>query len=303
MTKRLIWTRDGADWPNRVASRFVKVDGLDWHVQVMGSGPPVLLLHGTGASTHSWRDVAPILARQFTVVIPDLPGHGFTTGARADHFTRIGMARAVGALLGALGMEPERAIGHSAGAVILVEMAVAGLLSAKAIVSFNGAFFPVSGVAGHFFSPMARAAAALPFLPRLFASIADRAAVERLLSDTGSRTDARMLTLYHRLFSCDDHVSGTLRMMAGWDLASVEERLRHLDAMLYLVIGTKDRTVSPETASRAGALVAHHAIIAMRGLGHLAHEEDPVLAADIIIGPERYAVVKDAMVERERGRP
>ena len=46
MTARLVWERDGRDWPNRAWSRFVFADGLLWHVQVMGAGPVLLLLHG-----------------------------------------------------------------------------------------------------------------------------------------------------------------------------------------------------------------------------------------------------------------
>ena len=68
----------GRDWPNRAASRTVRAAGLNWHVQVMGSGPVLLLAHGTGAATHSWRGLAPLLAQHFTVVAPDLPGHGYT---------------------------------------------------------------------------------------------------------------------------------------------------------------------------------------------------------------------------------
>ena len=81
MPARLDWTVDGADWPNRDASRFVEAGGLRWHVQVMGTGPVALLVHGMGASSHSWRDVAPLLASRFTVIIPDLPGHAFTDQA------------------------------------------------------------------------------------------------------------------------------------------------------------------------------------------------------------------------------
>jgi magnesium chelatase accessory protein len=66
------------DWPHRTASRFVSAGGIEWHVQVMGKGPCALLLHGTGASTHSFRDLAPALAPDFSVIAVDLPGHGFT---------------------------------------------------------------------------------------------------------------------------------------------------------------------------------------------------------------------------------
>lgn len=59
MSDPLAWDRDGRDWPNRAASRFVEVGGIHWHVQQLGQGPVLLLLHGTGAATHSWRDIAP----------------------------------------------------------------------------------------------------------------------------------------------------------------------------------------------------------------------------------------------------
>lgn len=77
------WDHDGRDWPNREHSRFVEAAGLRWHVQQMGRGPVLLLLHGTGASTHSWRALMPLLAAEFTVVAPDLPGHGFTSAPPA----------------------------------------------------------------------------------------------------------------------------------------------------------------------------------------------------------------------------
>ena len=77
------WEREGRDWPNRTYSRFVQAARLRWHVQLMGDGPALLLLHGTGAATHSWRALAPLLAERFTVVAPDLPGHGFTQGRPA----------------------------------------------------------------------------------------------------------------------------------------------------------------------------------------------------------------------------
>ena len=56
------WDHDGADWPHRHSSIFVHAAGLRWHVQQMGRGPVVLLIHGTSAATHSFRGLAPLLA-------------------------------------------------------------------------------------------------------------------------------------------------------------------------------------------------------------------------------------------------
>ena len=113
---RLRLERDGADWPNRDASRFVEVGGLRWHVQLMGAGPTLLLVHGAGAATHSWRALMPLLARRFRVIAPDLPGHGFSDPLKARELSLPGMARALGALLRAMDVSPRVVVGHSAGA-------------------------------------------------------------------------------------------------------------------------------------------------------------------------------------------
>ena len=93
MSDRRGWQREGRDWPNREASRFVRAAGLMWHVQIMGAGPVLLLAHGTGAATHSWRALAPLLAQHFTIVAPDLPGHGFTEAPGTARLSLPGMAR------------------------------------------------------------------------------------------------------------------------------------------------------------------------------------------------------------------
>ncbi|WP_421694662.1 alpha/beta fold hydrolase BchO [Aestuariivirga sp.] len=285
MAYYLDWKTDGADWPNREASRFVEAAGMLWHVQVMGQGPALLLIHGTGASTHSWRDVMPKLAANFTVIAPDLPGHAFTQPPGKGALSLPGMAAAVAMLLKALNLAPVRAAGHSAGAAILVRMAVERLFTPVDLISFNGAFFPVSGVAGQFFSPLAKAFAGASLIQKMFSRMADRKAVERLLRDTGSNIDAEGITLYQRLFSNEGHLAGTLGMMAAWDLHWVPQDLRNLPLPITLVAASNDRTISPANAAQAAKLVPQASLVEMKGLGHLAHEEDPTGAAAIIAEP------------------
>ncbi|MFX4944941.1 alpha/beta fold hydrolase, partial [Acinetobacter baumannii] len=76
--------------------------GYRWHVQVMGEGPVALLAHGTGAATHSWRKLMPILAKSFTVIAPDLPGHGFTDTPPSHRLSLVSMASDLAALCRAL---------------------------------------------------------------------------------------------------------------------------------------------------------------------------------------------------------
>jgi magnesium chelatase accessory protein len=291
MSAALHWERDGLSWPNHEASRFVEAGGIRFHVQIMGDGPSILLIHGTGSSTHSWRDILPKLAARFTVVAFDLPGHGFTRYATAAQLSLPGMARAIGDLLAVLRISPERIVGHSAGAAIAVQMVHSGAVKPASIVSFNGAFFPFAGLVGQFFSPLAKTIASFGFLPRLIATMADRQAIERLLNDTGSRIDPAGLGFYQRLFGDDAHVGGTLRMMASWDLAAMRSMLRACPSMLYLVKATRDRTVPPETADEVARIAPRSSVLVMKGLGHLSHEEDPSLAAEMMGNPEAFGSV------------
>ena len=152
---KLRWDADGLDWPNREHSRFVEAAGIRWHVQQMGHGPQILLIHGTGSSTHSWRDFAPLLATEFTVIAPDLPGHGFTEASSDKVLSLPGMAAALKALIRKMELCPTIVAGHSAGAAILARMVIDKKIFPSWLVSLNGALLPLSGVSGIVFSPLA----------------------------------------------------------------------------------------------------------------------------------------------------
>ncbi len=216
------WDREGLNWPNRAASRFVPAGGLRWRVEEMGSGPVALLLHGTGASTHSWRHFGPILAKRFRVIAIDLPGHGFTECPRSSHLTLNHMAQSIARASECPARQARHRDRAFGGAAILCRMALDHRLDAKAIISLNGAFFPYGGVASQFFGGVARLLFLNPFVPRFFSWHAyDNATVRRLITGTGSEIDAEGLALYAKLFRNPVHVSAALGMMANWDLETL----------------------------------------------------------------------------------
>jgi magnesium chelatase accessory protein len=295
---RLDWARDGADWPHRDRSRFVEAAGFRWHVQVFDPATPplrepgrcILLLHGTGASSHSWRALAPRLAEQALVIVPDLPGHAFTAMPWPWQASLPGMAKAVADLLAVLGAQPTDVIGHSAGAAVALRMALDGGLDPREparLTSLNGALLPMSGFAWQWFSPAAKLLASAPGVPGFLAWRAqDRQVLRRLLDSTGSRIDALGEALYARLVANPGHVAGALQMMARWDLDELRRDLPRLADPphpwpLRLIVGDADRTVPPDISVRARRLLPHADLVHLPGLGHLAHEESPetVMAA------------------------
>jgi magnesium chelatase accessory protein len=277
------WSQQGRDWPNRDASRFVQAGALRWHVQVMGDGPVLLLLHGAGAATHSWRDLAPLLARDFTVVAPDLPGHGFTQTPGAEGLSLNGMAAGLQRLLEVLQMRPEMAVGHSAGAALGLRLRLDGVIGEGGLVSLNGALQPFPGAAGHIFPALAKLLFLNPLAVRAFAWRAGQpGAVARLIQSTGSELDARGLDLYGRLMATTGHVAGALGMMANWNLSPLEAQMQRVAPPLTLVAAARDLAVPPRVARAVHARIPHSTLIDWPGLGHLAHEEAPERAAEII---------------------
>lgn len=271
------------DWPNRECSRFVRAAGFHWHVQTMGEGPVVLLLHGTAAATHSWRALAPLLAHRFRVVAPDLPGHGLTESPASARMSLPGMAGAVRSLLLALEVRPDLVVGHSAGAAIGLRMVLDGMVSPAGVVGLNAALTPFDGVAGQIFSPLAKLLVGLPLLPGLFAWRAKNpATVAKLLADTGSRLDPQGIADYARVIQDPRHTAAALAMMARWDLKPLVADLPRLAVPLLLIAADNDRAIPPSTSDDAARRVPDGTVQRMPGLGHLSHEEDPAATAAAI---------------------
>lgn len=282
----LRWDRDGRDWPHRECSHFVTAGGRRWLVQRMGRGPVALLIHGTGASVHSWRAVMPLLSRGFTVVAMDLPGHGFTDGAANADLSLVGMARSVHMLVQALGLDVDLIVGHSAGAAVGARMVLDGHVAPRLLVAVNGAFFPLAGVAGVLFPAVARVMAVTPWAARWFARRTwEPDAVKRLIAGTGSTLDPYGIALYGRLMRDPAHTAGALAMMAQWELRPLAHDLANWRTPLGLIVGARDRAVSPDDAERLRRLLPASTAcskVVLQDAGHLAHEERPVDVAQWI---------------------
>jgi magnesium chelatase accessory protein len=244
----------------------------------------VLLLHGTGASSHSFAALAPMLARTHRVLVPDLPGHAYTQRPVGDDGLSLpGMARVLGALLAALDLRPAFVVGHSAGAAVAARLCLDGHCAPQHLVSLNGAWFPPRGVGNWWYAPAARLLVRNPLVPRFFAWQASQPRMlQRLLDSTGSTLDEAAAAPYARLVADPTHVAAVLAMMAAWDLRPLLRDLPRLAPRLHLVVGQRDTTISPREALQVQQLVPGSTLSHLVACGHLAHEEDPAGVARLL---------------------
>ena len=107
------------DFTDRFLNMRIDHDGVGIHLRVAGNGPPLLLLHGYPQTGYMWHKIAPQLAQQFSVIIPDLRGYGDSdkppTDARHSPYSKRAMAADMIAVMQALGHERFTVAGHDRG--------------------------------------------------------------------------------------------------------------------------------------------------------------------------------------------
>ena len=253
-------------------------------MQRTGNGPGILLLHGSGATTHSFVGLIEELAGSFEILAVDLPGHGFSSRIRGKSATMDNVSDALSQLLKEAEFNPALVVGHSAGAAIAVNMVTRKLIEPDGVVSINGAFYPFPGFARQLFPAMAKIMFLNPFVPKIFAlSAGDSGKVRRLIASTGSKLSPTQIDYYQRAFRSSRHVEGTLAMMANWDLERMEGILKKLDIQLLQIIGAQDGTINPSLSLKTQELVSNSERLLIKRAGHLVHEEIPEAVAEHIV--------------------
>lgn len=262
---------------------------MRWHYQQLGNGPVVLLVHGTGGSAHSWGPCAAALSRKFTVIVTDLPGHGFTVVPAAVERARNiyaidGMARALQQLLDALRVQPVIAAGHSAGVPVLLRMALQRGIAPSRIVGLCAALVAPPAWYVSLIAPIIGSVVESEAVALSTAKLAAGTRIIRsMLDSTGSVLTAEQLARYELLCRMPTHVHAALSMMGRWDLPTLMRDLSTLETPLEIIAGRRDRWV-PEAPLRRAVASVRGATYRVEEGGHLLMEERGEAAAGWIAG-------------------
>ena len=246
-----------------------------------GSGPVIVLVHGITSTSATWERVMPYLAERFTVIAPDLLGHGESAKPRGD-YSLGAYASGVRDILVALGHDRATFVGHSLGGGIAMQLAYQFPERCERLVLVS------SGGLGRELSFLLRAAAlpgsevVLPFLASARLMDAGRAlgrGLERLGLKAG--TDIAEVARGHASLSDRDARAAfvhTLRTMVdpGGQRVNARDRLYLAENVPFLLIwGARDSVIPVEHGYAAHELVKSSRLEVFEEAGHFPQLDEP----------------------------
>ena len=261
---------DELDLPGATLS----VRGRRIHVIVDGSGPPLLLLHGFGATAFGFHRIAPLLRDDFTLIAPDLPGFGGSErDPHADHSYEA-LASLFLELTRRLDVERFAVLGHSIGAAIALRMAAASPDRVERLVLAGGPGRPATLPA-----PLA------PLLTLLAPLLVESRRGVRWLTRSamagGAEPDPAVIDAYLAAARVRGHAATLVSMLTGVRHGP-QPALATIRTPTLVITGAQDGYMPPRRAAALAAAMPNAEVAIAPGAAHLLFEEQPVFCADRI---------------------
>lgn len=259
-------------------SQFLDVAGMQVHLRdegVRDDPEPLVLLHGTSSSLHTWDGWVAALAAERRVIRVDLPGFGLTGPTPDGDYTVASYVRFMGELLDRLGIERCVLAGNSFGGQVAWETALA--LSPSRVVKLvleDAAGYPLEPES----MPIAFHVAQVPLLRDLMQVTLPRGMVESSLRNVygdPSRVAPALVDRYYDLTTRAGNREALAQRFVQAPHGPGHERIRELRVPTLVLWGELDRLIPPDHAARFHRDIAGSRLVLLPGLGHTPHEEDP----------------------------
>ncbi len=282
------------------------IHGHDLAFLRTGSGPPLVLLHGMAGSSGTWRHVVPLLSRDFTLLVPDLIGHGDSAKPRADYALGA-YASAVRDLMLAVGIEKATMVGQSFGGGVAMQIAYQfpEYCERLVLVGSGGLGLEVNAILRALSVPggsLALPIACRPFLRDLGEKLLERR-VRR--GKTTHPATAEIWRSYASLADWRTRRAFMLTLRAVVDLhgqrVTARDRLYLASELPTLIIwGTRDPIIPLSHAFEAHAAMRGSRLELFEDTGHYPHCERPERFARIV--SEFVRSTEPASLDKSRWR-
>ena len=256
------------------AGRFVTVGDQLVHTEQAGAGEPILLIHGFGGSTYTWRKVMPALAESHRVVAFDLSGFGYTQRPKSpESYTREGQEKLVLGVMDALGIDRAHVFGHSYGGGLSL------FIASRHPERFRSLVLVDSSAPTYPNDRRNRAASFRPLNNLFLRSFALRPKMIRKALEHSYYDDALVTPELVQAYLDRVRIEGIGDAYYGLTapVRTPQERvdLAKIDVPALVVWGAHDELISPEAGRRSAGLLPQGEFVLFAKSGHLPMEEEP----------------------------
>lgn len=271
-------------------SEFIEVRGQLVHLRDQGprGDPlPIVLLHGTSSSLHTWEGWTRVLDKQRRVISFDLPGAGlsgpFGGQYTPDDYRGDTYARFVLDLLDALKLPRVVLAGNSLGGEIAWRVATLapGRVAQLVLVDAAGPPFTPESI------PLGFIAARLPGLGWLSQYLLPRELIAQSLASVygdPSRVSSALVDRYFELTLREGNRRALRLRLQQMKMGEDAERIAQVHQPTLILWGARDRLIPPATGQDFARRIAGSRLVVLKGLGHMPQEEDPARSLEAVKG-------------------
>ena len=258
-------------------SQFIAVDGMQVHVRDEGprdDPEPIVLLHGTSASLHTWDGWVQALSKQHRVIRFDLPAFGLTGPNPQDDYSMAMYVRFVGDVMDQLQVKKFVLAGNSLGGQIAWSTALALPQRVSKLVLVDAAGYPFASTS----VPLGFRIARTPGLRVLMQYVLPRGTIQssvRNVYGDPSKVTPELVDRYYDLTLRAGNREALAHRM-DQRLSGDEASIQKLKLPTLILWGAKDHLIPLDNAKRFAADIKGSKLVVFDALGHVPHEEDPV---------------------------
>jgi len=257
-------------------SQFMQLEGMRVHYRDEGKGPPLLLVHGTSSSLHTWDGWVRELAGRRRIVRVDLPGFGLTGPAPDRDYRVERYARFIGGFLDRLGIARADIAGNSLGGRVALTFTLAHPDRVRRLVLVDAA--GLSGVPPPTIFRLARTPVVNSILRRATPRFLIRRNLEEVYGDDSRVTDA-LVDRYHAMVRRAGNRDALVDRLTGPEDPVLDDRLGDVDLPVLIEWGGDDPWIPVACAHRFQRGIGGSQLRIYPGAGHTPMEELPAPTA------------------------
>jgi pimeloyl-ACP methyl ester carboxylesterase len=257
-------------------SMFIDVAGMRVHVRDEGlrdDPVPIILLHGTSASLHTWDGWVRALEQDRRVIRVDMPGFGLTGPAPDDDYTIEAYVRFATAVLDHFGIEHCVLAGNSFGGWVAWETALAQPARVNALILVDSAGYSIRSES----VPIGFRIARIPVLNRLMEVTLPRSMIEssvRNVYGDPAKVTPELVDRYYEITLRQGNRESLVQRFVQAPLGVDEGRIKEIKVPTLILWGGRDRLIPLEYAGLFNRDISGSELVVFDDLGHVPQEED-----------------------------